>query len=286
MKTLLLSLSLLAAPSLNATNLIVCGTTEVTVINREHPYDAKWSWTAADSPSIPESFRARFRSTDECKPYTGDFLLITSSSGGVALIDRNTKKCLFLTRSSNAHSACLLPDNQIVVAASYGGDEMQFFDLSDKRRPAVAAQALPCHGAHGALWDANRKTLWALGGDELMALRRQDGCWHIASRHPLPTPGGHDLSPAHNGRHLFITSNSQVLLFDRDSAKFAVHPLIGGEPKVKSVDLHPDTGLTVFHQGTAGTWWSDTIRFVGGATIRLKDRRLYKVRWDIPIPRP
>lgn len=286
MKTLLLSLALLAAPLLNATDLILCGTTDVTVINRDHPTKSKWTWTATDSPSIPESFRGRFRSTDECKPYAGNLLLITSSSGGVALIDRKTKKCLFLTRSANAHSACLLPDNQIAVAASYGGDQIQFFDLDDKRKPAVAVQTLPCYGAHGAVWDAKRKTLWALGGGELFAMKRKKDRWHIEARHSLPTYGGHDLSPAHNGRHLFATSSTQILLFDRDSTQFAVHPLIGGEQKVKSVDLHPDTGLTVYHKGTATTWWSDTIRFVGGETIRLKDRRLYKVHWDIPIPRP
>ena len=112
--------------------LICCGADEVFIIDPAQPHVKKWSWRAADSPAIPESFRNKFRSTDDCKPYAPNQMLITSSSDGVALIDRRTRKCLFLAQSRNAHSACLLPGNQVVVAASNGGDGV--VTLSDGER--------------------------------------------------------------------------------------------------------------------------------------------------------
>jgi len=274
---------ILVACEANPADLILCGGVQVSVISLQKPTTPKWAWVAGDSPSIPAEFRAKFRSTDECKSYSGGLLLITSSSGGVALIDRETKKCLFLAESRNAHSACLLPDRQIAVAASYGGDEIQFFDRKDQQRPAKPVQTIPFRGAHGTVFDADRNCLWTLGDSELAQLtRRKNGHWSIKSALKLPTQGGHDLSRVHDGRQLYVTSGTQVLVFDREQETFAVHPTIGDRLKVKSVDRHPETGRIVFHQGTQNTWWSDTILFVGGNPVKLPNARLYKVRWDIP----
>ena len=136
----------------SADDIVCCGGDEVFIINTANPLVKKWSWRAGDSPSIPDGFRAKFRSTDDCKPYEGGLILVTSSSGGVALIQRSTKMCQFLAESRNAHSACLLPADRLAVAASYGGDEMQFYDLTDDRKPAVPVQTIPLEGAHGAVW--------------------------------------------------------------------------------------------------------------------------------------
>ena len=278
----------IAAPT---ANLICCGADEVFIIDPADPGRKIWSWRAKDSASIPESFRAKFRSTDECKPYAGDLLLVTSSSGGVALIQRATKKCLFLAESRNAHSACLLPQDQIAVASSYGGDKVEFYDRQAADKPAAAQQSIPLKGAHGTVWDAKRKCLWALGGDELLRLVANgraaiDQRWSVAARHRLPTPGGHDLSPAGDGVRLLVTSNTQVLLFDRDEPSFQVHKQFGDAAKVKSITVHPRTKKIVYHQASKEHWWSDTIRFDQRDPIRLQGERLYKVRWDQPEELP
>jgi hypothetical protein len=272
-------------------DLIACGGEEVFVIDPDKPDIKKWSWRAKQSPQIPEDFGVRFRSTDDCKPYEGDLLLITSSSGGVALIHRATKECRFLAASKNAHSACLLPNRQIAVASSFGGDQVQFFDRDDRERPARVVQAIPLSGAHGTVWDSQRQCLWALGERELLALvadseKTPQKRWTVQSRTPLPSEGGHDLSPYQDRTRLFVTTNTQVLKFDRDNFTFTIADGFGDQMKIKSVDRNAASGRIVFHAGTADHWWSDTIRFTDGETLQLIGERLYKIRWDTPAPTP
>ena len=274
-----------------AGDIICCGGDEVFVVDPLKPSVKKWSWRAGDSPSIPDDFRAKFRATDDCKPYQGDTILITSSGGGVSLINRTTKKCLFLADARNAHSACLLPRNRVAVASSYGGDEMQFYDLADGRKPAVPLQTIRLNGAHGTVWDNERKCLWALGGDELLRLVIKEQAvrgmqWSIGSRHSLPSPGGHDLSPMHNGTQLFVTSNTQVLLFNCDENTFERHTEFGDQLRIKSVDIHPVTRAIVFHKASTEHWSSDMARFVGRDPQKLDGERLYKIRWDVPARKP
>ena len=97
---------------------------------------------------------------------------------------------------------------------------------------------------------------------------------------PLPSDGGHDLSPYHDKKQLFVTTNTQVLMFDRDKFTFAVADGFGDQKKIKSVDRHATSGRIAFHQATSEHWWSDTIRFTDGEQINLMDGRIYKIRWD------
>ena len=269
--------------------LIVCGGSEVIMIKAEPGEVTKadwvWSWRATDSPQIRPEQAEWFRSTDECKP-VGEEILITSSSGGVALIDRKTKACRFLTFAKNAHSACLLPNHRIAVAASFGGDELMIFRIDPKvvHQPDPVARS-PLHGAHGALWDAERKRIWALGESELQLIHWQEvgetAEIVVEKSWKLPTAGGHDLSPTNDRSRLFITSNSAVYRFDKDSGAFTPDALLGEQAKVKSVDQHAATGAVVYHQGAGKNWWSDTLRFRGsGDVIRIPRRKLYKARWD------
>src|SRR5829696_2620291 len=73
--------------------LIVCGWDEVFILalgDGATPTHRKvWSWRAADSSEIPKDMHALFRTTDDCKPVDGGRrILISSSGGGVALVDR------------------------------------------------------------------------------------------------------------------------------------------------------------------------------------------------------
>ncbi len=272
-------------------DLIFCGSEEVFIIDIATPEVKKWSWLAKQSPSIPADFHSRFRSTDDCKPYEGNLLLITSSSGGVALIDRTTKEIRFLAESKNAHSASLLPAHQIAIASSTDGDEVQFFDRNDQQKPATMVQSIPLQGAHGTVWDTDRGCLWALGEKELLALVADTDTqpvsrWSVLTRTPLPSNGGHDLSPQRDGENLYVTTDTQVLLFHCDKLTFTVADGFGDQSKIKSVDRHAASDRIVFHQATAEHWWSDTIRFTDGEKLKLMGERLYKVRWDSPVPIP
>src|SRR6185436_3535907 len=100
-------------------DLIVCGGDEVVILDlRDFPKQV-WSWRAADRPELPEAFRKKFGSTDDCKPVDGGRkILITSSGGAAALVERSTGKVLFYAAVPNAHSAEVIPGNRLVAASS------------------------------------------------------------------------------------------------------------------------------------------------------------------------
>ena len=96
----------------------------------------------------------------------------------------------------------------------------------------------------------------------------------------LPTSGGHDLSPARDGRSLYVTTDTNVYRFVIEDGSFLKDDELGDLPKVKSVDEHPLTGQRIY-QKAGESWWSETIRFgESERVIELPGERLYKVRWD------
>lgn len=271
-------------------SLIVCGGSEIFIISATpgvvHDADRMWSWQASDSSGIQLEQAKTFLSTDECKPIGTTSLLITSSSGGVALIDRADKQCRFLSYAKNAHSACLLPGERIAVASSTGGDEILIFKIDPQQvqQPDPIARS-PLLGAHGAVWDSGRERLWMLGERELQRIQlAADSRIVIEKTWQLPTEGGHDLTPTKDGEGFFVTTDTHVYRFDRATGEFTLALGMGELQKVKSVDEHPESGRIVFHQATAENWWSETIRFRDSSdTIHIPGKRLYKARWDVPM---
>jgi hypothetical protein len=274
----------------DSADLICCGAAEVFILRvtpggPDEP-ERVWIWSAADSSAIEASAHRNFRTTDDCKPYGGE-ILITSSSGGVALVRRDDKSCRFYAFSRNAHSACLIPQGRVAVAASFGGDELQLFAIGAEPRQTEPLATLPLIGAHGAEWDEKRRRIWALGSEELQLVKVHDSAGKVQlvkeEAWKLPTSGGHDLAPTADGRGYYVTTDAAVYRFDTAVGTFTPHPRLGESKKVKSVDEQRTGGRLVYHQATADEWWSDTIRFDDSdATLRLPDQRLYKVRWDQP----
>ena len=140
--------------------LIVCGWDEVFILALgEGPAPSHrrvWSWRAADSPEIAADMRPLFRTTDDCKPVDGGRrILISSSAGAVALIDRQTRRASFVARVTNAHSIEMLPGERIAAAASVStagsGNRIVVFDAAGKE---LASDEL--RSAHGVVWDESR----------------------------------------------------------------------------------------------------------------------------------
>jgi len=267
-------------PSVDPSDLLVCGADEVFILDLRAGAPKKvWSWRAADRPELPESFRKLFGSTDDCKPVDeGRKILISSSGGAVALVERSTGKVLFHAAVPNAHSAEILPGNRVVAASSTKeeGNRLILFDL-DKSDQPLASDEL--HGAHGAVWDAERNLLWALGETELRAYRvEQDRFVRKLSR-TLPNPGGHDLRPVPGSPALMITTGQHVWIFDRELLAFRTHPRIGDLAHVKSVDLDVESGALAYVQGEK-SWWAERIKFLGlDRTVEIPGAKLYKARW-------
>ena len=269
---------------------------EVFEINADDPGQGAlhklWSWRAKDHPELPDEARKRFATTDECKPVRdGTQVLIASSSGGCALVEKPSGRVLWHAVVPNAHSLELLPHNRVVVAQSVGrqGNRLLLYDLA-RPAPPVWETALP--SGHGAVWDQERKCLWVLGLKELRRYELKD--WDTAtpslvqqSTVDLPDEDGHDLQAVPHSRDLSVTTAHHVYLFDRDKPAFHPHPQLGDRVNVKSLNVHPVTGRILFTQGDAPAWWTKSLHLLSpAADIAAPAEHLYKARWLPTSARP
>ncbi len=275
-------------PASYAEPLLLCGAETVFEIDTATAaggtIEKTWVWDARQCKDLPEEVRGTFRTTDDCKPLDGGAkVLVSSSSGGCALVERPSGKALWYAVVANAHSIAMLPHNRIVVASSTNarGNRLVLFDLATSNRPIWDT---PLVSAHGVVWDADRQVLWALGFDELQCYELQDWQSDTPSMkktavYRLPDPSGHDLQAVPGSDDLVVTSGKHVYLFDRSALAFRLHPELADRVNMKSVCIHPKTGQTVFVQATE-SWWSDQFGLLSPAdTVRLPGERLYKARW-------
>jgi hypothetical protein len=269
----------------DASELLVCGWDEVYILNFSGQGEPQkvFSWKARERPELPPNFKDKFRTTDECKAVAGNRILITASSDGVALVERSTGRTTFWGLCANAHSADLLPDERVAVACSVrepGGNRLAVFDA---RTPEKEIFSTELHSGHGAIWDEQRKLLWALSDRELRAYsltnwRSAKPSLTLQSSYPLPGGGGHELSP--DAGNLIVSGARDVWMFNRGTRKFSPHPQFAGLSDVKSATVDPGTGRIAFTIVERPNWWTSRIRFKnpGGELIR-QGERLYKVRW-------
>lgn len=289
-RNLLLAAALLTflAASAKAEPIVLCGWDTVFVVDTSATntkVEPIWTWKAKQCEQLPEAMRGTFATTDDCKPVDGGSrILISSSSGGCAVVERPSGKVVWYAQVPNAHSLELLPRGRIVVASSVHdkGNRLVLFDLAHSGQPIWDT---PLISAHGVVWDDGRQLLWALGLKELQCyeLRDWDGdrpSLAIEGDYPLPDGDGHDLQPVPNSNDLVVTTGPRVHFFDRDKHEFRLHPDLGQKANVKSVSVDPATGQTAFLQASENAWWSDTLGLLSPVgTMRLPEERLYKARW-------
>ena len=268
--------------------LIVCGWDEVFIMavgeGASPAHRRVWSWRAADSPEIAADLRPLFRTTDDCKPIDGGRRILVSSSGGaVAVIDRQTRRASFVARVTNAHSIEMLPGGRIAAAASVStagsGNRIVIFDAAGKELISDELRS-----AHGVVWDERRDLLWALGGDVLRAyaVGAPGGSTTLDRRFemPLPDRGGHDLVPIPASSRLFLSTERRCFYFDRDRRQLSPHETLGDRPDVKSYNVHQNTGRIVYVQAEGSNWWAEHLHFAQPeGTLRLPGEHLYKARW-------
>jgi hypothetical protein len=284
---IVLTLVAKAAPAVRD-ELALCGWDEVFILATNGSGFATnkvWSWKATESDGLPAHLTNKFGTTDECKAVDGGKkLLIVSSGGGIALVERATKKALFHAWVGNAHSAEMLPGNRVVVAGSRHaqGNCLAVFDLNRSERMVYSE---PIDSGHGVVWDESRALLWALGYDQLKTFRLKD--WESEqpklesmATYSLPDRSGHDLVPVPSSNDLLITSGRGVFLFDREQRTFRRHPDLGSKVGVKAVTIHPRTQRLVYVQAEGTNWWAAGFRMMAPAgDVRLPGERLYKARW-------
>ena len=169
---------LLIAQRLPPKSFLVCGDSKVLIGDYAQSSDSLpkiiWTWDAHLAQDLPEDFRIRkFNSTDDCKAINrGKQILVSSSSGAIAVVNVRDKKVVFHAAVPNAHSIEVLPGNRIVAAASTHaqGNKIMIFDPALSMEP-VFTDSL--YSAHGVVWNEKRKRLYALGYDQLREYKIQ-----------------------------------------------------------------------------------------------------------------
>ena len=169
---------LAAGCSYKSHEIVVCGDDKVLIIDKTESDSTdvrvNWQWKVSDLTDLPDEYQKYMVPTDECKPVDyNSKILITSSGGGVVLIDRQTKKPMFHAHVPNAHSAELLPGKRIVVALSTAdkGNSIQLFNMTENDE-VVFKDSL--YSAHGVVWIDKTRRLFALGYDELRSYSLKD----------------------------------------------------------------------------------------------------------------
>jgi hypothetical protein len=291
-------------------NLWMCGDTLVSCFDaaaHPDPGPPLWQWDSRQAPDLTAAQRHWFESMDEVKPVTWRgwaCLLCTASwQGGVVLIDRQTQRVLLAAAVPAAHSAELLPEGYLIVAAAET-NRLLLFHLDDGLFPQRPRAELVFPDAHGVVLDRATGQLWACGANQLTRVALAGNA--LAGNAPadnaptgnasagetlrivhsiqLPEGGAHDLSPDPATGDLIITTSRHVWRIHPKSGQVLPFAPLAQVPRVKSISIEPATGRIAFQKGEGGNWWSDTAYILtpdGRLEMRLlPGRALYKVRWD------
>jgi hypothetical protein len=267
--------------------IVVCGGDKVYILDEKTSDGTNisivWQWRVAESRSqLPEAYQKYLNTIDECKPVDDNTkLLITSSSGGVLLLERKTKKCLFYAHVPMAHSADLLPDQKITVALSTHpqGNSIEVYDI---RQPEKVLFKDTLHSGHGAVWISERYRFYALGFDELREYSLKN--WNtllpelkLEKSWKIPVESGHDLFCV-SKNEILISGHEGVCSFNIEQEKFTPFKPLQSVRNIKSVNYIAETGKLLYTKAEE-SWWTHHIYLENpNKEITLPDLNIYKVR--------
>jgi len=272
--------------SLPDSSIVACGDEKVLIIDHEASNGTEvritWKWTASDDGALPEDYQRLMGTIDDCKAVdSGSKILLTSSGGGVVLVDRKSGKSLFHARVPNAHSAEYLPGGRIAVALSTAekGNAVELYDVN---RPEDVLFRDSLHSGHGVVWIDKLQTLFALGGSELRAYNLENRespapRLSLVESWKIPGEGGHDLFGVSEKR-LILTTVDNVWNFDIEKEDFSVFQPLAGVANVKSVNFDQNSGRLIYTKAEE-SWWTENIYLRNpDKVISIPGLRLYKVR--------
>ncbi|MEV1022242.1 DUF6528 family protein [Streptomyces sp. NPDC050264] len=233
------------------------------------------------------------------------FVLTTASFGFVGVVEWPTGRRYWGTAIGpgddlyNPHTAEILPDGNVAVACSTGA-RVRLYAASLGPRATRFTEA-ELKGGHGLHWDRERRVLWAMGDDELVAFEvagtvaRPRLVRRFADPLPVATPGksagGHDLFPvAGRAGRMWVTTSASVFQYETRGRTFAQDFAGAGEivrKGVKCAGNDPRSGrvvTTVPEAGLGETWWTTTVSVhrPPGA-YKLLGGGIYKARWWLPV---
>ena len=271
------------------THLVVCGDNKVLIIKpAQSPQEENrtlWQWNTSDIQfQIPSKYQKLMATLDECKSVDKDSkLLLTSSSGGALLIDKETKKCLFHADVPMAHSAELLPYNKIAIALSTHpkGNSLEIYDIN---HPEQVLFRDTLYSGHGVVWMPQEKRLYALGFNILRSyaiknLPNDSVSLLLDKEWTLPSNGGHDLN-AIDVHELLISTHEHVYISNTQKKSFTPFKPLFNVKNVKSVNYNKATDELIYTKAET-SWWTNQVYIQKKdkqSVITIDSIKVYKVR--------
>ena len=265
----------------------VCGGHDVKIIDMAESEGTTlhevWSWNI-DEPieGLPAEYAEYLNPLDECKLVDNNRkLLLTSSSSAVVLIDLKTKKNLFYARVPKAHSADLLPGDRVAGALSTHkkGNSLEIYDFA---QPEKVLWRDSLYSGHGAVWHAERESIYALGYDVLREYKLKD--WQSATPSlelvaswSIPVKSGHDLMKVDADRML-VSGHEGVYWFDVNSGEYPPFEPVHSTEYVKSVNYNAKNGRLVYTKAEESWWTHHIYQENPTKVITIDDMNIYKVR--------
>jgi hypothetical protein len=241
-----------------------------------------WEWSASAS-NVAQDHIKWFDFPDEAKPvYNNQYLLVTASGGGVALIRIRDKKTVFYVYAGgNPHSAEVLPDGNIVSSSSTG-NFMKLFEVDTVNFPVdVSFKSYPIIDGHNVVWDKDRNVLWAGSGEQLYTFTYNANCTDpiLTLSDSILMPGNlHDLFPVYGQDALWLSTDTMVYKLDLKTKRFEPANASPSD-HIKSVSSGPE-GFPIILIYPTEKWWSDSVIASHGETIfKHPDLKIYKARW-------
>ncbi len=269
--------------------------------------EIEWIWDQTKSGLEESHYRYFDHPTDVKAVKGGEYILLVTgrATGLVRVADH---KVIWYCRSNGGspHSAEILPDGNVVIAAAPDGtakgDRLYLYKVESGKDFPVAepCASYPLENAHNAVWDERTGLLWSTTSTTV-----QSYLYKVVDGEPmlelkdiieLPSRGAHDMYPVYGEKKLWITTHEHIYKFDPKKKTIKEIPYrgdytfkeqSGGKYKwyadmlnLKSITNGPK-GWPVIVMRPTESWWSNKVTDMDGNVIFQAPEyyRIYKARW-------
>lgn len=261
----------------------------------------KWSWQptstngfsdAMPNWGLPSSARLRYS-----RQQRSEALVTTASYGFVGVASYPSGQRIWSTdvgAAANAHSAELLPNGNVAVAASAPGWVRVY--AASQGPDAQNFVQYDLTAAHAVLWDPDREVLWAVGLNDIVALKIGGPAGSptitVVRDTLLPQGGGHALEPVYGNKdRLWVATGSYVYQYLKETDTWSTsYPGVRSIDRrgVKNVSNDPATGQVLetvpsnlANPGSCATnWCTPTVDFFLPEGTRTRPgAQIYRAIW-------
>lgn len=247
--------------------------------------EAVWNWVPAEQIQKQEQVNWFNNPSDAKVVYNGEYVLMTASGGACALVRISDKKMMFYAKAGhNPHSAEILPDGNIVCAASTGHSLTVFRTDTLSFPENVVQRTFHSPFSHNVVWDHQRNLLWTA---EMNQLRSWTYNFDCDNPQLLPVDslafddsGGHDLFPVPGEDALYLSTARKMWIYHIGENR--LEEVITKYRDIKSISSAA-RGKKPVVSVPKEEWWTDEIVGMDGRRVFYREGlKIYKARWIVP----